>query len=265
LGQGVKAPSPNASLGVERFDGFLASLPFLHSSANRALTRVDDYLFELGDPAADRGPYVRIDERKGLIVATSRQIPTGRVLDGPRIGDDELNAHCRQAALDYLDLLHIQNDEVEISKVTSLLAKQRPIADGAPSELAGKPPITIRELEKLVYVQRSIRGIPVVPSRLVFSFNLDGTLRKVAGRWPKIDYQRSQFVSELSSDADAVQRAVQALVDRRVDPFSAGKIRLFTIYESIPVARGQHLLDLRLIINLAAGEEGPDTVIAIDV
>jgi hypothetical protein len=93
------------------------------------------------------------------------------------------------------------------------------------------------------FVYRQLGGVPVDGDKLVFTYSLDGELRKVIGRWTPIDYRRSTLVSDLSLES-FLERAERALVAIGVSPIGGRSIRLGTRYSTRAVADGTHVLRL---------------------
>jgi hypothetical protein len=70
-----------------------------------------------------------------------------------------------------------------------------------------------RKVAKKVFVYRTIGGIPVHGDKLVFSFTLDGDLRKVRGQWRPVDVSGSELSGSLPED-QVVPTAVEAVAAR---------------------------------------------------
>lgn len=123
------------------------------------------------------------------------------------------------------------------------------------------------QLGKKVFLDRAIGNVEVAGQRLVMTFNLDGRLRKVRGRWTPIDYARSRLRSQLTQ-AEFIERAVSALVNAKVPASDKSlPILLFTYFKPglaqvpcgpVPVElRGAALVEM-------AGPEGSNPVVYYD-
>lgn len=111
-------------------------------------------------------------------------------------------------------------------------------------------------LAKKVFVRRSIGGVPVPSNGAVASFGLDGTLRKLRGRWTTLDASKSQLASDLDRDA-FVERALDVMIERKVPLDSTLPIYLETYFAARPgSACGTMAVDLRGIV--AYQTHGPD-------
>lgn len=96
--------------------------------------------------------------------------------------------------------------------------------------------IVTRPLGKKVYFRRVLGDVEVAGNKMAFSFNLDGTFRKMRGRWTPLDYDRSQLSSQLSRE-QFVDRALDTLLAARVRPDSDLPIFLFTYFRPIEIPR----------------------------
>jgi hypothetical protein len=117
-----------------------------------------------------------------------------------------------------------------------------------------------------VYFQRVLGDVEVAGQRLVASFKLDGTFRKLRGRVTPIDYERSQLRSTLTSDA-FVERALDALIAARVPLDSTLPIHLYTYFRPRPTAPacGPAPVDLRgLAIVELRGPQGSNRMAQYD-
>jgi hypothetical protein len=64
-----------------------------------------------------------------------------------------------------------------------------------------------KRIAKKVFVYRLIGGIPVDGQKLVFTYALDGDLRKVLGRWDQLTLTGGKVSSSLS-ESEVVQRGL---------------------------------------------------------
>ena len=67
-----------------------------------------------------------------------------------------------------------------------------------------------KRVAKKVFVYRNIGGIPVDGQKLVFTYALDGDLRKVLGQWNQIYLTGGKLSSNLS-EKEVIQRALQTV------------------------------------------------------
>jgi hypothetical protein len=68
-------------------------------------------------------------------------------------------------------------------------------------------------VETKLYIERILGGIPVAEDRLVVTFALDGTLRKVIGKWRALD-GTSVRMEKAWTAAEIVERGVAAVEAR---------------------------------------------------
>lgn len=81
-----------------------------------------------------------------------------------------------------------------------------------------------------VFAIRRLGGLRVANSRMVASFNTDGKLRAVRGRWPEINLKDSKLTSSLTQD-QVLERALNVLADSKVTADDREPIRLESFYE----------------------------------
>jgi hypothetical protein len=228
IDQGTIAEGPHVS-------AFIGSVPFL---AEQGLGEeyVDGTLNVFGDPAAESGYVAVVDAAKGSYYAKSWEMPVAGTPSG--ISKEDLLMEAKY----YIGLLGASVDEMGDVRVTRLM--RRTLSDhvpgtGATSAMSAVP------LEHVVYIHRSINGIRVPADKFVVSFFLDGRVRKVSGQWRSVNYGASQFVSAYESEEEIVEAVVDFLVEQKINPYSAHKIRLMTVYDVVP--EGDSLvLDLKL-------------------
>jgi hypothetical protein len=141
------------------------------------------------------------------------------------------------------------------SQVRTLMAGTR--TDRTASSPSATPPgVTSRALGKKVFVRRTIGGIEVAGQSAVASFKLDGTFRKLRGRWSGVAYDESQLASSLDRKA-FVERALDALLEAGVAADSTLPIQLLTYFRPSPTAMcGTVRVDLRGMA--LVGTRGPD-------
>ena len=110
------------------------------------------------------------------------------------------------------------------------------------------------KLGKKVYFRRVLGDVEVAGNKLALSFNLDGSFRKMRGRWTPIDYANSQLASPLSQDA-FVRRAINTLLIRRVPTDSDLPIFLYTYFQ--PIAHASLAIEPRASTSPGARPPSP--------
>jgi hypothetical protein len=113
-----------------------------------------------------------------------------------------------------------------------------------------------------VFCQRTVGGIPVDGDSMVASFASDGSLRKLLGKWRRIDYAHSQLTTTLTVE-QFVEKALDALLAWGGGLESDRPIRLGTRYVAREVAIGLFVLELRGVaaIEIAGPGGAPRTTI----
>lgn len=123
-----------------------------------------------------------------------------------------------------------------------------------------------RAVARKVFVRRTLGGIPVSGNGAVASFALDGTFRKLRGRWTALDVSKSQLATDLDRDA-FVARALDVLLERGVAADSDLPIYLDTYFRPVESAAcGTMAVDLRGMAYVQArGPDGePGRVVQLD-
>jgi hypothetical protein len=144
--------------------------------------------------AEANGRTLSVNRRTGLI--RMRDLRGYESSSPTRASDNQLLARSRPI----LAALGATADQTQFA-VRSLMVGSRD-GDGTP--------VTDREMARKVMVTRAIAGIPVEADHIVLSYSLDGSLRKILGRWHQIDFDRSRF-STVLSDAETFEHAMQKL------------------------------------------------------
>jgi hypothetical protein len=114
---------------------------------------------------------------------------------------------------------------------------------GQAADETGVDPTPIA-LARKVFVYRKVGGISVKADRLVITFAVDGTFRKMLGRWHPVDYKAS-YLSSTLTPAQFVEAALDMLVAKNVSTQSDLPIRLFTDYVPLEASPGVFVLDLK--------------------
>jgi len=145
--------------------------------------------------------------------------------------------------LGLLRALGARDAEAGNSQVRTLMVGTRGEATvGTALPAAG---VKTRALGKKVFVRRTLGGIEVAGQSAVASFGLDGTFRKLRGRWSAIAYDQSQLGTSLDEKA-FVERALDALVERGIATDTTLPIQLMTYFRpSAMAACGSVRVDLR--------------------
>jgi hypothetical protein len=134
-----------------------------------------------------------------------------------------------------LEALGATSDETKIV-IRSFMAKDRENG-GAPGQA--------REIARKVMVTREIAGIPVEGERIILSYSLDGSLRKVSGVWHPIDFDKSRFSTE-STDTQITEGALKRIEDEslksRLGISGAGKVKIRTVLVPIDGGAGRTIL-----------------------
>jgi hypothetical protein len=191
----------------------------------------------VGSQKDEEVPYILYDIFNGKYLVTSSELPvvvTQPVPDSTFLGATE----------ELLDAIRANPDEW-VLRIATLMVKSQSIDPGFSS-------ITSREVARIVYVQREIQGIPVIGDKMAFGYHLDGRIRKISGLWTPVDYNSTQFTSYYSSTDDAIDMALDKMIEFKINPFHQDKmITLETGYQV--VKDGQlRALSMVLIINAVA-------------
>lgn len=107
-----------------------------------------------------------------------------------------------------------------VLKTTWLASRERLVGETGGSE-------RVERMAIKSFAYREIGGIPVDGDKIVFTYSLDGTLRKIVGRWTPVNYERSSIASSATME-QFLERAAEALLAVGVAEQGAKDIRLGT-------------------------------------
>jgi hypothetical protein len=123
-------------------------------------------------------------------------------LDG-RVGQKEVRTYPDRGLIVIRDDRGDDAPPSEVPEEARLLARARPLLDalgvdesemvwklsgvGAMSMEKGQPAGPSERIATKLSIERTVAGLPVAEDRLVVTFALDGSLRKVVGRWRPLD------------------------------------------------------------------------------
>jgi hypothetical protein len=122
-------------------------------------------------------------------------------------------------ALEIIAMLGIQPEEMGPVQVRRVVAK-------TPDGEGGLIP---RQHSAYVTVQREINEVPIINSTVTVSYNLDGTLHKVMGRWPKLA-NAGHRISHVANPGELRQEVARQLADRQTD--YDGDVLLSYLYDT---------------------------------
>lgn len=89
-------------------------------------------------------------------------------------------------------------------------------------------------IASMVLVDRTLGGIPVVGDRLTLTFDAIDGIKRIDGRWRKIDYSRSTLATTMASDAIlevAAMTAAAEMADAGVSTSDIHSAHLRTVFE----------------------------------
>ena len=118
--------------------------------------------------------------------------------------------------------------------------------------VSSAPEPTNRRLATKVFFFRRLGGVPVIGNKIAVSYALDGSLRKVLGRWHPLHLEKGSIRSDLSlprfieKAADEILE-LQRTTNLRIVPNTA--ITLSTAYVVREYEPGLYTLDLKGIIS----------------
>jgi hypothetical protein len=152
-------------------------IDFLDEEAKEAIT--SSGTFTVGEPAAEGEVFVEIDvDRYDYFITSGGVDGGGSSSESPEAQLDGL-----------LTPLGVDQRQVELHAANT----------GATSSTGET---TVLSLGYHIY--RVVNGIRVESDRLVINFDLDGTVERINGNWPRIDYANSQFSTSYDSTAELV-------------------------------------------------------------
>jgi hypothetical protein len=211
----------SGELNLERFLNVLstserAGLGALETRGNLLATRVGAKLIEVD---RSRGA-ILIDDERGYDTAVSADI-----------GEEDLTTRAKEI----LASLGVANEEPALA-IRTLVAEEKPM---------GGPATEKANLAYKVFVKRIVAGLPVRGEKLVLSYALDGSLRKVAGRWRTLDLDKSRMRLD-SSLRDigelALARVEKAALDNDLGLAAEGELRVLTAFRSESIGNGRFSL-----------------------
>ena len=243
----LKAPLPSVAEQEADVEALLLDVEFLAEESWSPGSLNAQHTVLIGDKSSEDGYYVAIDKTTGRYVVKNSEIPEPGVADA--ISDSEYWG---------LTTPHLADIGVSLGQTeTRIMTVARQSAVAEDLKLYGKDAITVDYLAKDVYVYRSIGGIRVRGSRLRFQFFLDGRLRKIIGRWQKINMTKVQLTSDFESEDAVLEAVAQKLAAEGVDPALGKNIRLHTTYSLVPTDdAGVYGLDMRLEISAPGPIDG---------
>lgn len=187
---------------------------------------------------------------------------------GPSTGAAPDEAKLAQTTRRLLGALGAASGETTDLQVRTLMAGRRVEERATPGLLlpAAQAGVTKEAIGKKVFVRRTLGGIPVAGNGAVASFGLDGSFRKLRGRWTALDVAKSQLATTLDRDA-FVARALDVIVERGVGLDSDLPIYLDTYFRPrASEACGTMTVDLRGMAYVQThGPDGePGRVVQLD-
>lgn len=224
-----------------------ANVPALLSSVGflEELSLEEDYakgsLFISGNPAGEDEHYVEIDETTGKYLLVSREAVETGVAD--TVADDDYWAETQF----YLAQLGASADECADYRVSRVMLRSY---DNAEHAVHGKVAVKTQPLEKAIFVHRTVNGIRVLQNKFLFKYHLDGRLRKIFGRWERLDYEKSQFQSKYDTVEKVLDAVVQGLVTWDINPFFDEGISMLTVYSTETTADGDRVLDMKVLVRV---------------
>lgn len=164
-------------------------------------------------------PYVLYDIYNGEYDISSAELPSTVDFN---ISDEQYISMTNE----YLQVLGVDANEIGVAAVVPFNMQKMDITGSNPN-------VDIITLEKVMYIHRQAGSITVVDDRLIFSYHLDGRIRKLSGKWSPIDYQNSQWVSTYGSVERVVNNAIREMIRNNVNPLhEEEKIILRTSYRT---------------------------------
>jgi hypothetical protein len=180
-----------------------------------------------------------MDETRSRFMLRRREgVPSPRVDPAKVVSEDSV---VRRARRD-LAALGISPSEIGSVEGRRLMVRTAPEASGsAPvDEVVGLK----------VFVSRTLGGIPVLGHRIVFSYDLDGSFRKVSGRWPTLAASGHRLASTLSQ-AQIADRVAGELINAESTDFE-GTAPLTFVYDPETRSDGSVVLKLKVEASLDA-------------
>jgi hypothetical protein len=187
----------------------------------------------------DGAPAVDIDKGEGFIAMSSGALPMKKTKDMKVLPNSEFASRAKAN----FKALSVDDSQAQVA-VESLAARSL----AAPDES--------REVEKLVFVDRVVNGVPVLGNRVVLSHHLDGRLRQIVGRWTPINFEKSQFASQIASAQELTAALAEMMVEWKFDPqYVLGEIKMDPVYDLVKdAATGEYVLDMKAEVSFRYGE-----------
>jgi hypothetical protein len=193
---------------------------------------------------------VRVDATNERFVIRSAAGSVADNISALRATDEDLKAR----TLSFMDALGAEPSEMSLD-VRDLTRSYRDTS-------GANPTIHSEVFARKVFVDRNVRGIPIVEDGVVLTYTVDGRFKKMIGRWQSVDYDSSRLGTSLT-DAAVLDRGIQALVAQKLQPtlHHAPSVRLAYFRELTHPDR----LVLRGEVALAPKNDGKVRSILFDV